>query len=99
MVGTVKAKVLIIPDNFRNFDYTKMITSLRPKWPHLEHVFVIGDNHPSSMESIDYLFNTPWEAIKDPSILDEISLDPNDITEIIFTSWNYWKGKRSNAYT
>lgn len=93
MVGMVESKVLIIPDSFRNFDYTQMIETLRPNWPHLEHVFVIGQNVPESMQSINYLFDTPWEIKKDPSILDEIILDPNDITEIIFTSGTTGKPK------
>ncbi|RHW38404.1 cyclohexanecarboxylate-CoA ligase [Lysinibacillus yapensis] len=93
MVGMVESKVLIIPDRFRNFNYIEMVESLLPNWPFLEHVFVIGDDVPQNMQSIQYLFDTPWETKKDPSILDEIILDPNDVTEIIFTSGTTGKPK------
>ena len=32
------------------------------------------------------MFDKPWEEIRDPAVLDEITHDPNDVTEIIFTS-------------
>ena len=86
MVGLVKAKMLVIPDEFRGFDYTEMVRKLRGQWPFLEHVFVIGDKIPEGMRSLSELFDTPWEEKKDAAILDEIVHDPNDVTEIIFTS-------------
>ncbi|MFS8631301.1 MAG: AMP-binding protein, partial [Bacillales bacterium] len=86
MVGIVKAKMLVIPDEFRGFDYTEMVRKLRGQWPFLEHVFVIGDKIPEGMRSLSELFDTPWEEKKDAAILDEIVHDPNDVTEIIFTS-------------
>lgn len=93
MVGMVESKILIIPDTFRNFDYTQMVDSLLPTWPFLRHVLVIGDNVPDNMKSIRYLFDIPWETKRDPAILDEITIEPNDITEIIFTSGTTGKPK------
>ena len=93
MVGVVESKMIIIPDEFRNFDYTKMISELRPEWPSLEHVLVIGENVPETMHSIRYLFDIPWEETRDIALLDEIPLHPNDVTEIIFTSGTTGKPK------
>lgn len=93
MVGLVESKMIIIPDEFRNFDYTKMISDLRHQWPFLQHVFVIGENVPDSMKPLSYLFDTPWEEKRKVSELDEIELNPNDITEIIFTSGTTGKPK------
>lgn len=86
MVGAVESKIIFIPDEFRNFDYVKMVEGIRPQCPSLKHVFVIGEKIPENAQSLSYLFDTPWETLKDPAILDEIQLDPNDVTEIIFTS-------------
>lgn len=86
MVGLVESKIIIIPDEFRDFDYTKMVSGLRHQWPFLKHVFVVGDNIPESMQPLSYLFDTPWEELRDVSVLDQIDIQPNDITEIIFTS-------------
>lgn len=93
MVGMVESKALIIPDTFRNFNYVQMVESLLPNWPFLETILVVGDQIPEHMQSIQYLFDTPWETKKDPSILDEIILDPNAVTEIIFTSGTTGKPK------
>lgn len=93
MVGLVESKMIVIPDEFRNFDYTKMVSDLRHQWPFLQHVFVIGENVPDSMKPISYLFDTPWEEKRNVAELDEIELDPNDVTEIIFTSGTTGKPK------
>jgi cyclohexanecarboxylate-CoA ligase len=86
MVNAVQSKIIIIPDTFRGFDYVKMIQGLRPQWPFLQEVLVIGENIPEDMKSIDILLNTPWEEQLDVNELDQIEIQPNDITEIIFTS-------------
>lgn len=86
MVDMAESKILVIPDIFRNFDYTEMVNRLRERWPGLKYVFVIGDKVPANMKSISYLLEQPWEEKSNTAILDEIDLDPNDITEVIFTS-------------
>ncbi|MFJ8260750.1 AMP-binding protein [Rummeliibacillus sp. NPDC094406] len=93
MVSLVESKMIVIPDEFRNFDYTKMVSELSHQWPFLQHVFVIGENVPDSMQPLSYLFNTPWEEKRNVSELDNIKLQPNDITEIIFTSGTTGKPK------
>lgn len=86
MVGAVESKVLIIPAKFRNYDYVQMVQTIRPKLPSLKHLFVIGDDIPDDAQALSYLFDTPWETKRNPAILDDIQHDPNDVTEIIFTS-------------
>lgn len=86
MVKEAESKVLVIPDVFRDFDYTEMIARLRPQWPSLEHVFVIGEHVPEGMENFSKLTDEPWETRSDKARLDDIVIDPNDVTEIVFTS-------------
>ncbi|MEC2054189.1 AMP-binding protein [Peribacillus psychrosaccharolyticus] len=86
MVGMVESKMIVVPDQFRGFDFPAMIERLRPQWPSMEHVYVIGDHVPAGMQSFSSLLNEPWEERMDPAILDKIDHDPNDVTEIIFTS-------------
>jgi acyl-CoA synthetase (AMP-forming)/AMP-acid ligase II len=38
-----RARVLVIPDRFRRFDYRAMVADLRARTPDLEHVLVVGD--------------------------------------------------------
>jgi cyclohexanecarboxylate-CoA ligase len=86
MVGMAEAKMIVIPDTFRGFDYPAMLDRLSHQWPSLEHAFVVGENVPAHMKPLSSLLDKPWEKIRDVSVLDQITHDPNDVTEIIFTS-------------
>ncbi|MFI8493754.1 AMP-binding protein [Peribacillus butanolivorans] len=86
MVEMAESKMIVVPDSFRGFYYPAMIERLSHKWPSLEHIYVIGDEVPNGMKSFSSLLEEPWEERMDASILDDIIHDPNDVTEIIFTS-------------
>ncbi|PXY30824.1 AMP-binding protein [Prauserella flavalba] len=79
MVGLARSKVLVVPETFRGFDYPAMVGKLRPQWPELEHVLVVGS-------SWDDFAATPWEQRRDPAELATLRPDPNDVTLLIFTS-------------
>ncbi|KAA9022552.1 AMP-binding protein [Niallia endozanthoxylica] len=86
MVGMAESKMVVIPDTFRGYDYPAMIDRLSHKWPSLEHVYVVGNHVPNHMKPISSLLDKPWEEIRDVSVLDQITHDPNEVTELIFTS-------------
>lgn len=86
MVGMAESKMIVVPDTFRGYDYPAMIDRLAHQWSSLEHVFVLGENVPAHMKPLSSLTEKPWEEIRDVSVLDQIVLDPNEVTEIIFTS-------------
>ena len=46
ILGFTEASVLVVPREFRGFDYLAMIEGLRPRLPKLEHVFVVGEDVP-----------------------------------------------------
>jgi cyclohexanecarboxylate-CoA ligase len=86
MVGFAESKVLVIPREFRKFDYPAMVDRLRPSWPALQHVLVVdgqpGDVNPSWESFMD----TPWEQRRDPGELTTLRPDPNEVTLLMFTS-------------
>ncbi|WP_284035895.1 AMP-binding protein [Neobacillus sp. 114] len=86
MVKLAESKMIVVPDEFRGFNYPEMIERLKPQWPSLEHIFVVGEKVPEGMKSFSYLMDAPWEEQREPSALDQIALNPNEVTEIIFTS-------------
>ncbi|MFH0069457.1 AMP-binding protein [Peribacillus sp. NPDC056705] len=86
MVGMAESKMIVVPEYFRGFYYPDMIERLSHQWPSMKHIYVMGDRAPNGMKLLSSLFEEPWEDRIDSSILDEITLDPNDVTEIIFTS-------------
>ena len=61
MLGFAEARVLIVPREFRGFDYPAMAANLRPLLPRLEQVFVVGGQHAAtSFESC--LLERAWES-------------------------------------
>lgn len=93
MVKMAESKMIVIPDEFRGFNYPEMIEGLLPQWPSMQHVFVTGENVPEGMKSFSSLLEEPLEEAGNLSKLDEITHDPNEVTEIIFTSGTTGKPK------
>jgi cyclohexanecarboxylate-CoA ligase len=80
MVGLAESKVLVVPKEFRGYDYPAMVERLRLQWPALQHVLVVGD------DSWQEFVETPWEERRDPAELATLRPDPNNVTLLIFTS-------------
>ena len=55
MVGMAESKMIVVPDEFRGFDYPAMIDRLSHQWPSLEHVYVIGENVPARHEATFFI--------------------------------------------
>ena len=84
MVGLAESKLVVVPREFRHFDHVAMIEELRPDWPALDHVLVVGG--PEAPDSWEEFMATPWEERRDPASLAALRPDPNDVTLLIFTS-------------
>jgi non-ribosomal peptide synthetase component E (peptide arylation enzyme) len=54
---------LVIPWQFRGFDYYEMIQELRPALPNLKHLFVAGDRVPEEAISLDKMLQEPLEEV------------------------------------
>lgn len=86
MVGLAKSKVIIVPSDFRGFDYVGMVDELRPQWPALEHVLVVDGKPGQGTSSWEDFMATPWESRRHPGSLVDLRPDPNAVTLLIFTS-------------
>jgi cyclohexanecarboxylate-CoA ligase len=84
MVGLAQSKLVVVPRDFRGFDYVGMVEGLRTDWPHLEQVLVVGS--PESPDSWEEFMATPWEERRDAAELPGLRPDPNEVTLLIFTS-------------
>jgi cyclohexanecarboxylate-CoA ligase len=80
-----EAKVLIIPQSFRGFDYEKMVHELKHSLPDLKHVVVVNG---TGENSFDVLLSGPeWEKDKQvKAILTQHRPGPDDVTQLIYTS-------------
>ncbi|MER6977034.1 AMP-binding protein [Streptomyces carpinensis] len=86
MVSLARSKVVIVPDEFRGFDYPAMIERLRPQWPDLKHVIVVGDKPRCGALPWSDFMATAREEGPDRSRLAALRPDPNEVTLLIFTS-------------
>jgi cyclohexanecarboxylate-CoA ligase len=86
MVALAQSKVIVVPQEFRGYDYPGMVERLRGDWPALEHVLVVGGTTTGSQSSWTEFIGTPWEERRDPAELTALRPDPDDVTLLIFTS-------------
>lgn len=86
MVGLAKSKLIVVPQEFRGYDYPAMVERLRGDWPQLEHVLVVDGPSTGTQTSWQEFIATPWEQRRDPAGLAALHPDPNDVTLLIFTS-------------
>ena len=86
MLGLAEARVLIVPQAFRGFDYLPMASGLMETLPSLKQILVVGGTDPkTAFESV--VLERTWEAEVDPAELFRSRRpDPNDVTEIMYTS-------------
>ena len=86
MVGLAQSKVIVVPSDFRGFDYVEMVEGLREQWPALQHVLVVDGQAGQGTQSWEDFMATPWESRRDPGTLAALRPDPNEVTLLIFTS-------------
>ncbi|MBM3344709.1 MAG: AMP-binding protein, partial [Betaproteobacteria bacterium] len=79
MLKLSDAKLWVIPDRFRGFDYRDMAARLRAELPALQHVMMVGEAGKSEI-AWDSFISTAHPAREAPLP------DANDVTEIVFTS-------------
>jgi cyclohexanecarboxylate-CoA ligase len=86
MVGLAKSKLIVVPQEFRGYDYPAMVARLRGDWPALEHLLVVDGPTTGTQTSWAEFIETPWEERRHPAELPGLRPDPNDVTLLIFTS-------------
>lgn len=86
MMGLAESRVLVVPREFRGFDYPGMVAGLRDRLPALEHVLVVdaGEDLGPGCTAYDAILAAPGD--RDPAELAALRPDPNEVTLLIFTS-------------
>ncbi len=80
-----EAKVLIIAQTFRGFDFEQMVNALRPSLTDLKHVVVVNGAGTNSFEAL--LSGPAWEKESNAKdILTQHRPGPDDVTQLIYTS-------------
>jgi len=81
-----KASALILPRQFRRFDYLDMLGRLRPNLPHLREVLVVGDDVPGEYFDLRRFLDAPGGPPLDPELLRRRRPKGNDLARTAFTS-------------
>lgn len=71
---------MIIPDNFRGYDYVEMLEKIRPNLPDLRHIIVLGTNVGDGMISLEELMERNISSAPIETI------DPNSVKLLLYTS-------------
>jgi cyclohexanecarboxylate-CoA ligase len=83
MLALADSKVLIVPRQFRDFDYAAMADAMRPDLPALEHLVVIGEGGVRDFDSV-LLAEPPTGA--DRAMFEVRRLESEEIVQLCFTS-------------
>lgn len=80
MVERTEASAVVIPHEYRKFDYLEMYKELQQRFPHLKNIFLFDDTVPDSAPENTYsLTQLAREAAEKPideNVLNERRLDP-----------------------
>ena len=85
MLEFAQAKLLVVPRQFRGFDYPAMLAGLRGKLPHLRRVLAVGDDGPDGFDRV--LLETRWEdQFEADAEFARRRPDPNTVIQLLYTS-------------
>ena len=77
MLALAETKVLVVPAQFRGFDYPAMVARVRDRLPALKHVFAAGGDTPDA---------EPFDALLTPAECPANHLNPDGIIQLLYTS-------------
>jgi cyclohexanecarboxylate-CoA ligase len=85
MLGFAESKILIVPREYRGFDYPGMVRGVRPELPHLQRLLIVGGSGEESFERV--LLDTPWETKREAKrLFAERRPAPDDVIQLLYTS-------------
>lgn len=81
-----KARGMVIPREYRKFDFFQMVQEVRPRLPDLKHIFVIGDDAPAGTISINKMIQRPLEGAYPSDYLERTKIGPYEVGSVMTTS-------------
>ncbi len=87
LLSACRAKMLVVPGTFRNFDHVAMAMELRARLPGLLQVFVVDPVAPLSngCASVEEFLSQPWESEAGAAV-DDCAVSPDAVRTVLFTS-------------
>ncbi len=82
----VKAKGIVIPLSYRDFNYFDMVTEIRPKLPELKHIIVTGNEIPAEAVSFNGILQQKLQDKYPQDYLKGTRFKPYEIVRVNTTS-------------
>jgi non-ribosomal peptide synthetase component E (peptide arylation enzyme) len=86
IAGRTYSACIVIPRDYRRFDYFHMVRDLREGLPDLKHIIVIGDDVPKGCISLKEIMANPYEEKYDGIELRARQLDPVEEVGFLVTT-------------
>ena len=82
-----EAVAIVIPNEYRNFDYYQMVKELQSGLASLKHIIIVGDNVPPDSISLSDIMEQPYEQNYNPTELESRKLDAiNEVGFLVTTT-------------
>jgi cyclohexanecarboxylate-CoA ligase len=85
MMSLAEARAVVVPTQFRGFDYPAMIAEIASDLPSLEHVFVLGSSGAQSFEA-RFIDNGPDGETDANALFAGRQRGANEVTQLVYTS-------------
>lgn len=85
LLNKTNAVGITIPDEYKNFDFVKMVKEMRSSFPYLKHVLVVGESIPKGALNFKELLNNPIENKYPSDYLDRFKPDANVVLGLLLT--------------
>jgi non-ribosomal peptide synthetase component E (peptide arylation enzyme) len=86
VIKTFEVKGIVLPWQFRNFDYYQAIADMRSKLPSLKDIFVAGDKVPPGTHSIEKMAREPETKEFPVTLLEKTRYTSTEVVTIGLTS-------------
>ncbi len=86
ILGRTEAAGVVVPLQYRGFNFLDMIAEIRPGLPGLKHIFVVGDEAPEGTLSIREMAGRPLEENYPPDYFDKRRYRGGELSLIGHTS-------------
>ncbi|MFQ5827118.1 MAG: AMP-binding protein, partial [Dehalococcoidia bacterium] len=86
ILSYTEAVGLVIPWQFRGFDYYEMIQEMRPALPNLKHLFVVGDRAPEGAIALEEVLQEPLEGVYSPDSLNGTRCQATEFSLVLLTT-------------
>ncbi len=77
---------VIIPWQYRNFNYVNMIEEIHADLSSLKYIFIVGDEVPNGNISIKEIMNQPLESKYPSDFFNKTRIGPTEVCSIVHTS-------------